>query len=425
MTEAGNPRRHAQRILVDILRDRGSLNQLDSLSSHPDSALIQALAYGVCRHCFELMAEAGLYLNKPLRTKDSDVLALILLGLYQLRHMRMPDHAVIHETVACVRKPWARGLVNAVLREAQRRGPPIFTAADDPQAASNHPAWLLEALGDDWPDDLPTILQANNERAPLTLRVNLLRTTREDYLTRLGDNDITAMPGGLSGTAVILDQPMPVTALPGFGEGLISVQDEASQLAGSLLPLKPGLKVLDACAAPGGKTAALLEREPRLSLLALDSDADRLQRVTDNLMRLQLDARVHCADAREWAIASDERFDRILLDAPCSGTGVIRRHPDIRLLRSIGQIERLCELQAGLLDALWRTLERGGQLLYTTCSVLKRENTQQIQAFVERTADARLLPLPGEWGTAQHFGRQLLPGVHKQDGFFYALLEKC
>ena len=424
MTELGNPRRHAQQVLTDILRDRGSLNQLENFAAHPDSALIQALAYGVCRHYFELLAEAQCYMHKPLRAKDTDVLALILLGLYQLRHMRIPDHAVIHETVACVRKPWARGLVNAVLRAAQRSEPPTFNSKDNPQAASNHPDWLLEALHSDWPDELPAILQANNARAPMTLRVNLLRGTRQDYLARLQENNITATPGGLCETAIILDQPLPVSALPGFEMGLVSVQDEASQLASQLLPLQPGLQVLDACAAPGGKTTALLEREPQLSLLALDNEAQRLQRVTDNLARLQLDARLHCADARTWARDSDEQFARILLDAPCSGTGVIRRHPDIRLLRNTAQIDRLCELQSDLLDALWARLERGGHLLYTTCSVLKRENTHQVQAFTERNPDAQLLPLPGDWGYPQPFGRQLLPGTYQQDGFFYALLSK-
>lgn len=419
-----NPRREAARILGGILNDQGSLSSLAPASA--DAALVQELCYGVCRHYFELAQVASSLLEKPLRKKDRDVWCLLLVGLYQLFYLRVPDHAAINETVAAVRKPWARGLVNAVLREARRRWPD-YSAENfaDPALCWSHPAWLIDKLRRDWPDHWTDILRANNERAPMTLRVNRRRTSRDDYLERLLAAGIGAHQGTLGEDALILDAPVPVQALPGFQDGLCSVQDEASQLAAALLRLDAGQRVLDACAAPGGKTCAMLERAGDLDLLSLDNDAARLERIRDNLARLGLQARVECADAARPGQWWDGRpFDRILLDVPCSGTGVIRRHPDIKLLRKAEDVEGMRERQQAILTAAWPLLKPGGFLLYSTCSVLIEENNAQIAKFLHHTPDARAAALPGDWGQPCEIGRQLLPGTANSDGFYYALLEK-
>lgn len=424
-THHGNPRLRAAALLQDIVQDRASLGVLAQSGEDPDSALVQELCYGVCRHYHELLALAARYLKKALRNKDLDVLCLILLGLYQLFYLRIPAHAAINETVSCVRKTWARGLVNAVLRSAQREFPDYSASVhEDESARFSHPPWLLEALKRDWPDHYPDIMQANNARAPMTLRVNLSRLSREDYLQHLQDAGIQAGAGRLASTSIVLDKPCPVQALPGFEEGLVSVQDEASQLVIPLLQLSPGLTVLDACAAPGGKTCAMLEAVEGLDVLALDNDPQRLQRVADNLARLDLQARLDCRDART-AFTDTNRFDRILLDAPCSATGVIRRHPDIKLLRSPEQVAELKVRQQAILAAVWPALKPGGLLLYSTCSLLLDENSRQIAAFLQKTPDACALPLDVPWGQALETGRQLLPGEYNQDGFYYALLQKC
>jgi 16S rRNA (cytosine967-C5)-methyltransferase len=367
---------------------------------------------------------------KPLKGKDADIQALILIGLYQLFYMRVPDHAAINETVSCVRKPWAKGLVNAVLRNALRQFPEFpdgFSASLSFRQA--HPQWLTDRIQNDWSENAEAILEANNQRAPMTLRVNLRRISRDDYLQKLDASDIQAHPGKLAETSVILEQSHGVNSLPGFLEGMVSVQDEASQLLPSLLHLSSGMTVLDACAAPGGKTSAMLEQQPDINITALDNEERRLARMQENLERLHHSDRVRlvCCDATKPPVATFPAggFDRILIDAPCSATGVIRRHPDIKVLRTPEQVDELVKKQEQLLDALWPCLSRNGVMLYSTCSVLKAENTDQIIAFLARTTDATLVNIDASWGVPCDAGRQLLPGSDEQDGFYYALLQKC
>jgi len=277
-----------------------------------------------------------------------------------------------------------------------------------------------------WPSQWQSILEANNQHPPMTLRVNLARISRQDYLDRLTKARCPARPGELTDSSLYLEEAQPVSALPGFAEGLVSVQDEASQLIPDLLDLAPGISLLDACAAPGGKTCHLLERDVSFArLTALDNDARRLERVQQNLDRLQLRASLVCADAGEPSTWWDGRlFDRILLDAPCSATGIIRRHPDIKLLRQEDQVRALQKEQLRLLAALWPCLKPGGLLLYSTCSALPAENSDIIGRFVAQQGDAKHEEIPAAWGVECAHGRQLLPDAAGHDGFYFARLRK-
>lgn len=433
MTQRPDERLLCCTIFAKLLARQGSLashlgpelRQLPGLNF----ALLQEYCYGLCRWHGTLDCWAGLLMDKPLRKKDVDVHCLILLGLYQLFFMRTPAHAAINETVAAAAtlgKPWAKALVNGVLREAQRNEAQLRAASDADYACKYaHPQWLLDQLKRDWPRHYRDILDANNQRAPMTLRVNLRRSSREDCLAQLQAAGINANPGLLAPTALVLQQPVDVALLPGFAEGLVSVQDEASQLLPLLLPLQIGQRVLDACAAPGGKTCALLEKDPSLQLLCLDNDSKRLPRLHDNLARCGLDATVLCADITLGLPPEHSApFDAILLDAPCSGTGVIRRHPDIKLLRRPEEVQELMLKQSRLLDAAWPLLKPGGFLLYSTCSVLKSENCEQIAAFLQRQPAAREVPLSLTASASCAHGVQLLPQAQGHDGFYYALLQK-
>lgn len=398
-----------------------------------DTALLRELCYGVMRHVFSLSALTERLLSKSLKAKDSDVRCLIMVGLYQLIHLRVPDHAAINETVAATKglqKSWARGLVNALLRRYQRESKHLLQAVSaSPESRYEHPGWILERLQADWPQDWQTIVAANNARAPMSLRVNAARGQREDYLDELKAAAIEAAPIPACAEGLQLLAPLAVEALPGFAEGRVSVQDGAAQLAAVLLAPQPGQRILDACAAPGGKTGHILERVAaqggEAELVALDNDERRMGRVAETLDRLELSAELRVADAADVAAWGEgEMFDRILLDAPCSATGVIRRHPDIKWLRRDTDIEALVRTQAGLLDALWPLLRPGGRLVYATCSVLKAENVGQMLAFLSRQPAARERVIEAEWGQAQAVGRQILPGEADRDGFYYAVLEK-
>jgi 16S rRNA (cytosine967-C5)-methyltransferase len=431
MARAKSERLQACAILVPILRGEGSLSQAFGAGWQAPAGLsaplIQELSYGVCRWYHRLQFFASALLEKPLRAKDADVYCLILLGLYQLFYLRIPAHAAIHETVedsAALGKAWAKNLINAVLREAQRQQEDLLQRAErDYSVWYSHAEWLLKRLKQDWPANYRAILDANNARAPMTLRVNLLRTTRADYIALLRQDNVSARESALADTALMLDVPRDVQTLPGFADGLVSVQDEASQLVAQVLPLAPGLRVLDACAAPGGKTCALLEAEPALKIIALDREERRLPRMRDNLARLGLHADVSCGDITAQSFPA-ESFDRILLDVPCSATGVIRRHPDIKVLRTENEVAALCETQRALLHAAWPLLAPGGLLLYSTCSVLSAENSEQVQRFVEEvpTAQLQALPITGDMACAA--GAQLLPSPEGHDGFYYALIRK-
>lgn len=398
---------------------------LARIPAAPTRALVQELSYGGIRYWWELNAQVRACLRKPLKRQDEDVAILLALGVYQLRHMRIAPHAAVNETVkavAALGKDWARPLVNAVLRTLLRGDD---TAALSPEARFNHPTWLLAQLQADWPAQWQEVCGENNTHAPMVLRVNLKQSSRAAYLARLTAAGIDASLHPACASAIVLTRPCAVEALPGFATGAVSVQDAAAQQAAWLLEVPAQARVLDACAAPGGKTGHLLEQGDDARVLALDCDEARLQRLQENLTRLQLNAQVAVGDARIPAQWWDGAlFDAILLDAPCSGTGVIRRHPDIKIHRQAADISALVQTQAQLLQALWPLLRVGGKLLYATCSILKAENEQQVEQFLLQTPDAHALALTLPFALARGPGYQLLPGAGGMDGFFYACLHK-
>jgi 16S rRNA (cytosine967-C5)-methyltransferase len=429
-----NPRLAAARALAAVLSGKASLNsslpaQLDKVDER-DRGLTQDLAFGTARWQPRLDLLAAQLLQKPFKAADADVQALLLVGLYQLFYTRIPAHAAIGETVGCadkLKKPWAKGLLNAVLRRAQREGEELLAGMErDPVVRTAHPRWLQKALKAFWPEQWEAICAANNAHPPMILRVNRRHHSRNAYLALLAEAGIGASACQYSRDGIVLAEACDVRGLPGFAEGWVSVQDEAAQLSADLLELAPGQRVLDACCAPGGKTCHLLEAEAGLAqMVAIDLEAKRLPRVRENLDRLQLDAELIACDARDTASWWDGKpFQRILLDAPCSATGVIRRHPDIKLTRQADDIPALAALQGELLDALWPTLEVGGMLLYATCSSLPTENTEVVGAFLARTPGARELDLATEAGLRQPHGRQLLAQEGGHDGFYYAKLIK-
>ena len=403
-----------------------------------DVGLLQELVQGTARHAIYYRT-----LIKPLlarATRDHTVEALLLLGTHQLLGMRIPDHAALAETVEAARQlgmDKLTGFINGVLRNLQRKEAELVHAAKLMTHA--HPAWLLRALEKDWPAQMESIIAANNSPAATTLRVHTGRWSRETALAHLIDDGLPIVATAFSPDGLRLTEPVPIHSLPGLANGDLSVQDEAAQLAARFLAPEAGERILDACAAPGGKTAHLLELQPALKgLVALDNDPNRLVRVEENLARAGFDAnsnaqgphiRVACAEAADLDSWWDGvPFDAILLDAPCSATGVIRRHPDIKLLRRATDIAQTVAIQADLLQQLWRTLKPGGRMLYATCSLLKAENEDQIKAFLAKTPDAQCIPLtlagrdmPGQWRPQ---GRQLLPEPDGHDGFYYAMLMK-
>jgi 16S rRNA (cytosine967-C5)-methyltransferase len=429
-----NPRLAAAKALAAVLSGKASLNsslptQLDKVEDR-DRGFTQDLAFGTARWQPRLSALAAKLLQKPFKAADADVEALLLVGLYQLLYTRVPAHAAIGETVGCadkLKKPWAKALLNAVLRNAQRESETIFAELErDPVVRTAHPRWLQKSLKAFWPEQWEAICAANNAHPPMILRVNRRHHSRDTYLGLLTDAGIAATPCVYSRDGIVLEAATDVRSLPGFADGWVSVQDEAAQLAADLLDLAPGQRVLDACCAPGGKTCHILEAEPKLAgVVAVDLEAKRLVRVRENLERLKLSAELIAADGRDTQAWWDGKpFQRILLDAPCSATGVIRRHPDIKLTRQPDDIAALAVLQGELLDAMWITLEVGGILLYATCSTLPTENTEVIGAFLARTPGARELDLATAAGIKQPHGRQLLAQEGGHDGFYYAKLIK-
>ena len=432
----------AAQILANLINEQGSLASLlpratnDTTQQSTDdsqAALLRELCFGTCRWFHQLDGVLQQLIDKPLRKKDTDIYCLLLCGLYQLKYLRLPDYAAINETVnasVVLKKNWAKALINGVLRQYQRMlANPDQKLPENDQARYSHPAWLIEAIKVAWPQHWQHTLDAANQHPPLTLRVNALKNSRAEFLSALADHDIPATPGSLTDSAVYLTEGRPVSSIPGFFDGLVSVQDEASQLIPGLLQLSAGQRVLDACAAPGGKTCHMLEHQPALQhITALDIEPRRLTRVQDNLTRLALDmdrVELKAADGTQTNAWWDgQAFDRILLDAPCSATGIIRRQPDVKLLRKPDDIPRLGALQAQLLDALWACLKPGGVMLYSTCSILPAENSDQILAFTGRTADAEALPIEANWGLAGAIGRQLLPQESGPDGFYFAVLRK-
>ena len=436
-----NPRQAARQALIQVLQHGRNLPDaleplLARIANGKDRALSQALAYGVLRQYFKLEAILQQLLQKPLRGKDHDVHITLLLGLYQLEFMRIPDHAAVAETVRLgksLKKSWAGGLINGVLRNFLRRRDAVMQQIEaDAVAQSAHPRWLLIRLQQDWPQHWQAVVEANNAPPPMTLRVNLQQQARQQYLEQLQQQDIDATPVAAVESALTLAQAREVNDLPGFASGAVSVQDAAAQLAAPLLDPQPGERILDACAAPGGKTLHLLEYQPHIAqLVALDISATRLARIQQNLQRAAMmtpQGRITLQEgdaARPADWWDGKAFDRILLDAPCSASGVIRRHPDIKVLRRDTDLDSLVDLQQQILLALWPLLKPGGILLYATCSTLRQENTQQLERFLATQADASLSPLPHAWGHAMPAGRQILPGEDGMDGFFYARISKA
>lgn len=429
-----NARVLAIKVMLTVVNDKRSLKEAFGahliLADAKDKSFIKALCLGTARHYYQLEAIAGQLLSKGFKPKDCDLYLLLLQALYQLNHMRTPSHAVVNAAVAvskALNKTWAKGLINACLRRYLREKESIdevVRASDATQYA--HPTWLVDKLKQAYPDKYLTILSANNQHPPMSLRVNQRHSSRDDYLRRSHDLGIEAEPCLYSHQGIRLAEGMAVEQLPGFTEGLISVQDEAAQLAAKLLAVDKGQRVLDACAAPGGKTCHLLESDAALTELhALDCEQRRLDKVADNLTRLGLSAHLICGDAstpKQWW--DGQLYDQILLDAPCSATGVIRRQPDIKLLRTAEEVANITALQSRLLSALWPLLKPGGRLLYATCSVLPEENSQQIARFIKEHADAKHQVITADWGQPCDFGRQILPGDDNMDGFYYALLQK-
>ena len=409
---------------VDAVRRKGL--PLDEILGAGTPPLLRELAYGTCRHYFSLRAAADARLAHPLRDRDQDVYALLLVGLYQLRHLRLPDHAAVSETVAAARvlgKPWAKGLVNGILRRAAKAPAALASEASE-EERWDHPAWLIEALRKSWPDACPELFAANNSRAPLAIRVNRAQNGVLAYRALLDAAGLVHRPG-LAPASLVLETPVPANRLPGHDAGWVAVQDDGAQLAATLLQCAPGARVLDACAAPGGKSFALLEEDPTLALTALDASEDRLGRLRAEARRLGHEpARIVAGDATNTAWWDGNPFDAILLDAPCSGTGTLRRHPDIKVSRTPAHVRNAARLQRAMLDGLWGVLSSGGALLYCTCSVLPEENDAVIEGFLAATPDASPVPVEAPRGRATRRGCVVLPSPGGPDGFYYARLAK-
>jgi 16S rRNA (cytosine967-C5)-methyltransferase len=423
----------AQRIAAKAVRRvlagvalAGALEEAGA-SKVQERALATDLAYGTLRFLGQLRSAVRMLAERPLT--DPSIEALLWVALYQLIHTTAPAHAVVDSAVRAtgqLKRTSAKGLTNAILRTFLRRRASILDdISHDAEARYSYQRWWIDRVVAEYPAAASEILDAGNIRPPLTLRVNCRETSRDEFLGFLMKANIAANPVGASG--VIIVEPRRVEDLPGYAEGWFSVQDAGAQLAAELLDARDGMRVLDACAAPGGKTTHLAELAS-LDLTALDDDEARLERVARNLSRLRLTAELHVADAADVGVWWDGlAFDRILLDAPCTASGVVRRHPDGKWLRRESDVEGFGAQQKRLLDALWPCLKSGGKLLYATCSIFGAENAAQIDAFVSRHRDASrvqcVLPLE-----VAAIGGQLLPAgagaAHNHDGFFYALLQK-
>jgi 16S rRNA (cytosine967-C5)-methyltransferase len=396
-------------------------------SKAPERAFATDLAYGTLRFLGQARSAVRMLAERPLA--DESIEALLWVALYQLIHTTAPVHAVVDSAVRAtgqLKRTSAKGLTNAILRTFLRRREGVLDEISrEPEGRYSYQRWWIDRVFAEYPADAPQILDAGNTRPPLTLRVNCRETSRDEYLGSLSQANIAANPVGTSG--VIVDEPRRVEDLPGYAEGWFSVQDAGAQLAAELLDAHDGMRVLDACAAPGGKTTHLAELAT-LDLVALDDDEARLDRVARNLSRLRLTAKLRLADAADIGAWWDgAAFDRVLLDAPCTASGVVRRHPDGKWLRRESDLDGFVAQQKRLLNALWPCLRPGGKLLYATCSIFGAENTGQVDAFLLAHHDASQAPcaLSAEVGAASG---QLLPAgagaAHNHDGFFYALLQK-
>ncbi|HET6545647.1 MAG TPA: 16S rRNA (cytosine(967)-C(5))-methyltransferase RsmB [Rhodanobacteraceae bacterium] len=423
----------AARALAKIVFDGASLRAVlgaahAKIADPRDRALLSATLFASARWWLRFDAVPGRLLQQPLPAGAREIRALLVVALVQIVVLGLPDYAVVAAGVDAARAlghSRYASLVNALLRRFLRERAALEIELDrDPVTRHAHPRWLIDAIHHDWPGAAGSILAANNREAPLTLRVNRRRGDLAALAARLCDAGFVATPHAELPDGLVLADSADVTRLPGYAEGLFSVQDGAAQRVVELLDLHDGLRVLDACAAPGGKAAHALERAD-LDLFALDRDSTRVPRLVENLARLGLGATVVAADAARPPTWWDGRmFDRILLDAPCSATGILRRQPDVRLHRRASDIPAFARTQAGLLSALWPLLASGGRLVYATCSVLRAENEKVMAEFLGQCADARIVELPDDFGAPAGSGRQRLPGTGGMDGFYYAIAEK-
>ena len=438
-----NSRFVALKICLNVIEHRRSLSQslgegLAQFQDRRERSFTQNLVLGTLRWQLRLEAIREQLVKKPLKVKDEDVNQLILLGLYQIIYMDTPEHAAVSETVALtkkLKKGWAKGFVNGVLRNFLRDQQSLLDAVDvKPAHKYSHPQWFTKTMRKQYPEAWQAILESNNIPAPITLRNNQMFQTRDELLALLSEEGVEASAHLYCSQGILLAQSTDISQLPTFDEGGFSAQDGAAQQAAEILQPKPNESILDACAAPGGKTCHMLEASNNeAKIFALEKDPERIERLSENLYRLDLHADIEVSDASQpsdwW---NGECFDKILMDAPCSATGIIRRHPDIKWHRTPEDIEELVQLQGEILVALWQTLKVGGQLLYATCSVLSQENSEQVESFINNTEDAKYIPLNVEWGVspANNIGRQILPGeqdikgASNMDGFYYCLLEK-
>lgn len=428
-----NPRIIANKVIFNLVQNKQTFaktlpTKLANISSAQQKSFIQELCYGVARWYSQLDFIAKKIIKKPLKAKDLDIYILIIIGLYELMYLRTPQHAVINENVNNARhlnKQWACGLINAVLRGFSRQKTTLLkTISSNIEAKFAHPKWLINKIRRAYPKKWPQILKANNARPPMSLRVNLQQISREKYLQK-----VNAYPCPICPTCITMKKPCAVTELPGFTQGEVSVQDCGAQFAAKLLALKPKQRVLDACAAPGGKTMHILETETDLQeLIAIDNNIERLRLVANNLQRIKsyISAAklIHADISKPESWWDHKPFDRILLDAPCSATGVIRRHPDIKLLKTATDITNLAAQQLTLLKTIWPLLKQDGRLVYVTCSLLPEENDHVISKFLLETANAHIQKVNAPWGIATQLGQQILPGQDNMDGFYYAAISK-
>ncbi len=419
------------RSLDALLENRGDAPQ--------ERGLLRSLSYGSVRWYWRLLAVLTKLSSQPPNELQPEVRALALVGLYQLLHTDIAAHAAVAETVEAARSlklNRATGFLNAILRRCQREAEAITASVDaDLAVRTAHPQWLVNQLQRDWPEQIESILQANNEHPPFWLRVNTQRVSRDAYREQLAAQGIYATISQHAPEALLLPQAVEVLSLPGFADGWVSVQDAAAQLAAHFVDAQAGERVLDACAAPGGKTCHILERQPQLKeMVAIDVSASRLRRVHGNLKRLGQEATLMTADAGDpdswW---NGRAFDRILLDVPCSATGVIRRHPDIKLLRRDSDIVKLAARQAQLLETMWPLLAPGGRLVYASCSALSAENSHNVAAFLGRHPEAHDVTagIAADLGFARRSqnevtsaGLAIRTGEGGMDGFYYACLHK-
>ena len=436
------PRQVALSWLVQVLSKGRSVNELLALKNEialqpQHRALAKQMLFGCLRYYHQLKTITDNLLEKPFKAKDTDLELIIIIGLYQMKYLATPDHAAISESVELsrsIKKEWAAGLINGVLRRFQRDVTKIeMGLAKSLQFQFSHPGWIVKKLKQDWPLEFEQVLTSNNQQAPMTLRVNTSKNSVKEYLGKLEPLEIIAQIHPIACDGITLEKATDVTALPGFLQGEVTVQDAAAQLPIELMQLQAGHIILDACAAPGGKTTHILQRQNNVKLTAVEMSATRAEKIQLTIERLGLtppayDCQLKVSDVTDiehwW---NGEKFDRILLDVPCSASGVIRRNPDIKVHRKVTDIKPLIEIQANILRQCWHLLKPGGLIVYATCSVFKDENQNQIKRFLcENQAEVILMPqrIHEQLSDRAEVGYQILPGEYQMDGFYFCGLKK-